>query len=241
MIDRIRRRLDWTAYTVVMLCLIFITAGVAVHGLAADAHARRAQVSQMAQVAQVLASTKDLSVAKASLVYTGALMQAAVPASAPAAAPANVTVTPAPNPTVSAAVSDLLNLLLKLVGLAATAIVTALLRKWLGGKVSADTQAAYSKLAVDAIGHAEEMGHRAIKDNAAKLDSNAKLDAAVSFVMKGADDLKLVPRAEDAIKSLITAKLGGVRPPDATADKPAVPSTAVPPAPPVNPPTGKVA
>jgi hypothetical protein len=198
------------------------------------------QTAQVAQVAQVLAATKDLSVVKASLGYTGALMQAAVPASAPAPTPASVTVTPAPNPTVSTAVSDLLNLLLKLVGFVATTVVTVLIKRWLGGKVSADTQAAYANLAVDAIGHAEEMGHRSIKDHAVKLDSNAKLDAAVSFVMNGADDLKLVPRSEDAIKSLITAKLGGTRPPDATADKPAVPSPAVPPAPPVNPPTGKV-
>ena len=217
MIDRIRRRLDWTAYTVVMLCLIFITAGVAVHGLASDAHARKAALS--AQVASKLPANAVLG-----------LMQATAPP------PSNVVVTPAPNPTVSTAVSGLLDILLKLVGLAATTIATVLLKRWLGGKVSANAQAEYSKLAIDAIGHAEELGHRAIKDNAAKLDSNTKLDAAVSYVLKGAEILNLEPRAEDAIKRLITAKLGGTRDVD---DPPAASASATPAAP-VNPPTGKV-
>jgi hypothetical protein len=208
MIDRIRRRLDWTAYTVVMLCLIFITAGAAVHGLASDAHARRAQTAQV------------LETVKASPAYAVALMQAVTPAPAPPIAPANVTVTPAPNPTVTAAVSGLLDILLKLVGTVATAVVAVMIKRWLGGKVSADTQEAYSKVALDAVGHAEEIGHQYLKTNAAKLDSNAKLDSAASYVVNAANDLNLVPMANDAIKRLITAKLGGTRPPDATAGTP---------------------
>ena len=132
------------------------------------------------------------------------LLLAAVALAAPASQPVVTAAT-------SAAVSDLLNQLLKLVGLTATTIVTVLLKRWLGGKVSADTQEMYSELALDAIGHVEEMAHQAVKTNAAKLDSNAKLNAAVGYVVKEATALKLEPKAEDAIKALIHAKLGDGR------------------------------
>ena len=108
-------------------------------------------------------------------------------------------------------VSTLLDWLLKLAGLALATLIPLLLQRWLGGKISADALAAYSKLAVDAAGHAEELAHQALKSGAPALDGNAKANAAVSYVMQAADALKLRPMAEDAVKKLIDAKLGTER------------------------------
>jgi hypothetical protein len=119
---------------------------------------------------------------------------------------------PASRPAVTAAasfsVSMLLDWLLKLAGIVLAALIPLLLQRWLGGKVSADQLAVYSKLATDAVGHAEELGHQAVKSGTTTLDSNAKANAAVAYVMQAADALKLRPLAESAVKKLIEAKLG---------------------------------
>jgi hypothetical protein len=110
-------------------------------------------------------------------------------------------------------VSDVLDWVLKLVGIVVATLVPILLQRWLGGKIAADKLAMYSKLAIDAVDHSEELGHRAIKSGAAYLDSNAKADAAVAYVAQAADALNLRPMAESAVKKLIDAKLGSVREP----------------------------
>jgi len=117
-------------------------------------------------------------------------------------------------------VSVLLDWLLKLAGIALATLIPLLLQRWLGGKISADRLNAYSQLAVDAAGHAEELAHQALRNGAPALDSNAKANAAVSYVLQAADALNLRPLAESAVKKLIDAKLGTGR---------AVPTNASPP------------
>lgn len=136
---------------------------------------------------------------------TKAAAAAGSPVLMPTGAPASIPVVVA---TPAFSVSVLLDWLLKLAGIALATLIPLLLQRWLGGKMSADKLAAYSKLAADAVGHAEELAHQAVKGGAPRLDSNAKANAAVAYVLQAADALKLRPMAETAVKQMIDAKLG---------------------------------
>jgi hypothetical protein len=167
-----------------------------------------AQVAAEKVAAAKVAETAKVAAAK---VLADAKTAAALVPLVPASQPAVIVATPAVTATPPFSVSMLLDWLLKLAGIALATLIPLLLQRWLGGKISADALAVYSKLAVDAVGHSEELAHQALKSGASGLDSNAKANAAVAYVMQAADSLKLRPMAEDAVKKLIDAKLGTER------------------------------
>lgn len=218
--------------------LFAMTVGVAVLGVTLVAHGQPAKPVVTTKVVTRTTTTTTKApasapapvVAKARTPKPAKVVLVAKAAPAPASAPAVVvTTTTAPPPvTVATAVaqpvataatmsvSEFLDWLLKLAGIILAALIPLLLNRWLGGKVSADQLAAYSKLAVDAVGHTEELGHQAIKNGTAAPNSDAKLDAAVAYVAQAAKVLNLRPMDESAIKQLVDAKLGTSR---ATLDK----------------------
>jgi hypothetical protein len=200
----------WVAGMSVAVMMLLVGAFVPTQA-GAQVTAERVATAKVTEAAKV-AATKVLADAKAAAALV-------VPASQPTTvlvAPPAVVATP------PFSVSMLLDWLLKLSGIALAALIPLLLQRWLGGKISADALAAYSKLAVDAVGHSEELAHQALKSGASGLDSNAKANAAVAYVLQAADALKLRPMAEDAVKKLIDAKLGTERTP-AMPDAPKVP------------------
>ena len=189
----------WVAGMSVAVMMLLVGAFVPTQA-GAQANAEKVAASMVSAAAQT-AALKVLADAKTAAALV-------VPASQPTTvlvAPPAVVATP------PFSVSMLLDWLLKLAGIALATLIPLLLQRWVGGKISADKLAAYSKLAVDAAGHAEELAHQALKSGAPALDGNAKANAAVSYVMQAADALKLRPMAEDAVKKLIDAKLGTER------------------------------
>lgn len=199
----------WTAGMALAALMVLIGGFVPTQSQAQAAAQAKVKTAEKVAVAQVVAAGKKAS----DKVLFDAKVAAAV--LAPSSAPALLAVVPAPAasvPVVAAApalsVSELLDWLLKLAGLVLATLVPLLLNRWLGGKASAEQLAAYSKLAVDAIGHGEELAHQAVKNGKPKLDSNDKANAGVAYVLQAADALKLRPLAESAIKNLLDAKLG---------------------------------
>jgi len=185
--------------------------------------AAKMQVAEKVAVAKVTEAAKTATAKVLSDAKIAAII-VQTPSSAPAGvAPTLLTLAAAEPPlqvtTTAAApafsVSTLLDWLLKLAGIALATMIPLLLQRWLGGKVSAEQLAVYSKLAVDAVGHSEELAHQALKSGSSGLDSNAKANAAVAYVLQAADALKLRPMAESAIKQMIDAKLGTERTPAA--------------------------
>lgn len=174
--------------------------------------AEKVAVAKVAEAAKT-ATAKVLTEAKLAAVIAQTQSPASVPSIvATTAIPVIETKTATPATASPAfSVSMLLDWLLKLAGIALATMIPLLLQRWLGGKVSAEQLAVYSKLAVDAVVHTEELAHQAVKSGTQTLDSNAKANAAVAYVLQAADALRLRPMAESAVKNLIDAKLGESR------------------------------
>jgi hypothetical protein len=130
---------------------------------------------------------------------------------APTTVTAPATVTSAPSLPAS-----LIDMLLKLVGIAATTIITVLLRRWLSTKVNTEVLGQVTELASQGVALAEEIGHQRVKAGQSIMSPTEKSDLATTYVTETASKLGLSLVAAItpvALKSMTDAQVSASRPP----------------------------